>query len=91
MEQTTRKRTTKRRIYDFVVGPKFPTVRLVIWAVQVPPAIVYTALAQSVTYVVFLSLAALIESSLTDVVEAWKFEEERDNDGDEPSGKVIGD
>ncbi len=83
--------TLKRRIYDFVVGPVFPSVRLAIWAVQVPPAIVMSALNSSVSYLVFLSLAALIESALTDVVEAWKFEEERDDDGDEPSQQIIGD
>lgn len=67
----------KHRIYRIVTGPRFPLVRLVFWLSQAPPAVIYTWLAESVRYLVVLSLAALIESALTDVVEAWKFTEEQ--------------
>lgn len=40
-------------------------IRVLIWAVQIPVALA-TSLKTSVAYLVFLSLAALIESSLTD-------------------------
>jgi hypothetical protein len=68
----------RRRIFLIVTGPRFPTIRLLFWTAQIPPALAFTWLSTSVRYVVFLSLAALIESAGTDVVEAWKFSEESD-------------
>lgn len=69
----------RRRIYLIVTGPRFPTVRLLFWVAQIPPAVLVTWLSTSVRYLVALSLAALIESAGTDVVEAWKFSEESDD------------
>lgn len=66
----------RRRIYLGVTGPRFPTIRLLFWVAQMPPALIFTWLSSSVRYVTILSLAALIESAGTDVVEAWKFTEE---------------
>jgi hypothetical protein len=65
----------RRWIYDFVTGPRFGAYRLAAWVVQIPIAIT-TSLQSSVAYLVFLSLAALVESALTDVIEGWKFTEE---------------
>lgn len=48
---------------------QFHALRVAIWAVQVPLAI-FTALKGSVAYLVFLSLAALIESAGTDLDQA---------------------
>jgi hypothetical protein len=62
----------KVRTYAFLSSPRFPTIRLCVYLVQVPPAVVFTWLASSVQYLVFLSLAALIESALTDVVATWE-------------------
>lgn len=44
---------------------RFHLLRLLIWAVQVPLAL-STNLKNNVPYLVFLSIAALIESALTD-------------------------
>jgi hypothetical protein len=72
----------RRRLYDLVTGPKFPSIRALVWTVQIPLAVA-TPLKESVVYLVFLSLAALVESALTDVIEGWKFVQEDDNDGDD--------
>lgn len=42
---------------------RFHLARVIVWTIQVPPALL-TGLKNSVPYVVFLSLAALIEGSL---------------------------
>lgn len=52
---------------------RFHLFRVVVWSVQVPPAI-FTALKGSVAYLVFLSLAALIESAGTDLDQAIRDE-----------------
>jgi hypothetical protein len=52
----------------------FHTIRLVAWTVQIPLAIA-TDLKSSVAYLVFLSLAALIESSYTDLDQTLKDEQ----------------
>jgi hypothetical protein len=52
----------------------FHTLRLTAWSVQVPVALV-TELKTSVSYLVFLSLAALIESSYTDLDQTIKDEQ----------------
>jgi hypothetical protein len=52
----------------------FHTFRLAAWSVQVPVALV-TELKTSVSYLVFLSLAALIESSYTDLDQTIKDEQ----------------
>jgi uncharacterized membrane protein len=44
---------------------RFHLLRLLIWAVQVPLALA-TELKNNIAYVVFLSIAALVESALTD-------------------------
>ena len=66
----------RRKIYGWVTGPWFGGVRLLAWLVQIPIAVA-TPLKQSVVYLVFLSLAALVESALTDMVEGWKFKQEQ--------------
>lgn len=48
---------------------RFHILRLFVWTIQIPLAIV-TPLKESVSYLVFLSLAALVESALTDVDQA---------------------
>jgi len=53
---------------------RFHSIRLTIWIVQVPIALV-TDLKTSVSYLVFLSLAALIESSYTDLDQTIKDEQ----------------
>lgn len=55
---------------------RFALLRLIIWGVQVPPAAL-TALKGSLAYLVFLSLAALIESAWTDYDQARQ-DEKRD-------------
>lgn len=52
----------------------FHTLRLLAWTVQVPIALM-TSLKQSVPYVIFLSLAALIESSYTDLDQTIQLED----------------
>lgn len=52
----------------------FHTFRLVAWTAQVPIALM-TGLKQSVPYVIFLSLAALIESSYTDLDQTIQLED----------------
>lgn len=66
----------RRKLYCYVTGPKFALHRLCFWAVQIPPAVALSWLNQSVKYLVFLSLAALIESALTDMIEGWKYTSE---------------
>lgn len=53
----------------------FHGLRSLAWAVQIPVALA-TNLKTSVAYLVFLSLAALVESSLTDFFSARKDEAE---------------
>lgn len=52
----------------------FHRARLIFWAVQIPPAVTVPAIRQSVPYLVGLSLAALVESSLTDYDQARQAE-----------------
>jgi hypothetical protein len=54
----------------------FHTLRLVAWCAQVPLALV-TSLKTSVSYLVFLSLAALIESSYTDLDQTMQNDKEQ--------------
>jgi hypothetical protein len=54
----------------------FHLLRLGMWAAQVPLAVL-TPLKESVVYLVFLSLAALIESAGTDYDQARQDERER--------------
>jgi len=56
-----------------VTGPVFPAIRLVIWTLQIPLVLARPSVASLVTYLTILSIAAGIESALTDFVEAWKF------------------
>lgn len=48
----------------------FHSLRLAFWVIQIPPAIAIQSIRESVPYLVFLSLAALVESSATDVDNA---------------------
>lgn len=61
----------------------FHLLRLLVWAIQIPVAIC-TPLKQSISYLVFLSLAALVESSGTDYDQARQAEkkakQQREND-----------
>ncbi len=52
---------------------RFHFLRMIAWLVQIPIAIV-TPLKESISYLVFLSLAALVESSLTDYDQARQAE-----------------
>lgn len=52
----------------------FHTARLMFWAIQIPPAVTIPAIRASVPYLVFLSLAALVESAATDVDSARQSE-----------------
>lgn len=63
---------------------QFHLFRLTAWAVQVPIAIV-TGLKQSVAYLVFLSLAALIESAGTDYDQARE-DEKNDRNAEQQDG-----
>lgn len=56
---------TERRVRWFHVA------RLLCWSAQIPIALT-TPLKQSVAYLVFLSIAALVESAGTDVYQAFK-------------------
>ena len=53
---------------------RFHTARLIFWAIQIPPAVTIKAIRDSVPYLVFLSLAALVESAATDVDQTLKDE-----------------
>lgn len=55
---------------------RFHLARLCLWAVQIPLAIL-TDLKQSVSYLVFLSVAALIESAGTDFDQARQQDKEK--------------
>jgi hypothetical protein len=46
---------------------------LLIWMLQIPLVVAKPSIAAAVMYVTILSIAAGIESALTDVVEGWKF------------------
>lgn len=48
---------------------RFHGARMLVWAAQIPIALV-TELKNSVPYVIFLSLAALVESAATDYDQA---------------------
>jgi hypothetical protein len=50
------------------------------WAIQIPPAILIGSIRESVPYLVFLSLAALVESAATDVDQARITELDSGND-----------
>jgi hypothetical protein len=55
----------------------FHTLRLAAWTIQVPIALL-TNLKNSVPYIIFLSLAALIESSYTDLDQTVQLEGKQD-------------
>ena len=55
---------------------RFHIGRLVVWLIQIPIAIT-TPLKTSVVYLVFLSIAALVESAATDVDQARQDEKRR--------------
>lgn len=52
---------------------RFHAVRLGLWVAQVPLALL-TSLKTSISYLCFLSVAALIESSFTDLLQARQAE-----------------
>ena len=56
-----------------VTGPVLPAIRLTIWLLQIPLVLAMPSVAAAVTYLTILSIAAGVESALTDFVEAWKF------------------
>ena len=59
-------------LYRAATGPMFPAVRLIVWTLQIPLVVALTNVAAAVMYVTILSIAAGIESPLTDSVEGWK-------------------
>jgi len=56
-----------------VTRKRFHLLRLILWTAQIPLAL-FTDLKTSVSYLVFLSVAALIESALTDYDQARQAE-----------------
>jgi hypothetical protein len=60
-------------VYRIATGPRFHGCRLIVWIAQLPVVVARPTLAQLVMYVTILSIAAGIESALTDWVEGWKF------------------
>jgi hypothetical protein len=61
-----------------VTRRRFHTLRLIAWCAQLPLLLI-ESVRTSVPYLAFLSLAALIESSATDVDAARAAERERDD------------
>lgn len=70
-------------LYRIVTGPAFPAFRLLIWTLQIPLVVAMPNIAAAVMYVTILSIAAGIESALTDVVEGWKWVAEESPELDE--------
>ena len=60
-----------------ITRKKFHAARLILWAIQIPLAVA-TPLKSSVTYLVFLSIAALVESAGTDYDQARKDERKKE-------------
>lgn len=58
----------------------FHTLRLMFWVIQIPPAVLIPTIRESVPYLVFLSLAALVESAATDVDSARAAERSGEED-----------
>lgn len=58
--------STCRRV---ITRKRFHLARLWLWALQIPLALA-TDLKESIPYIIFLSLAALVESALTDYDQA---------------------
>lgn len=54
---------------------RFHLARLIFWSTQIPLAI-FTDLKKSLAYLVFLSVAAVVESALTDYLQARQSERE---------------
>lgn len=54
---------------------RFHLSRLILWTAQIPLAVL-TPIKGSLTYLVFLSVAALVESALTDYLQARQSERE---------------
>jgi hypothetical protein len=63
----------------FMTRRHFHGLRLIAWTVQVPMAI-FTSLKGSVAYLVFLSLAALMESAFTDYDQARQKDKEHEEE-----------
>lgn len=61
--------------WPWLTRKQFHGLRLSIWIVQIPVAVL-TPLKSSIEYLVFLSLAALVESAGTDYDQARKDEKE---------------
>jgi hypothetical protein len=59
--------------WPWLTRKQFHFMRLSLWVVQIPLAIA-TSLKTSISYLVFLSLAALVESAGTDYDQARKDE-----------------
>lgn len=57
----------------------FHRFRLATWTAQIPIVFVWKPeLKHSIGYLVFLSIAALIESAITDVYQAWEKEKTKE-------------
>lgn len=65
------------RLPSWWTRKRFAVARLVFWGVQLPPAMGLAVLKHSLTYLIFLSLAALIESAGTDYDQALQAERKR--------------
>ena len=66
----------------------FHSLRLAFWVIQIPPAVAVPAIRESVPYLVFLSLAALVESAATDVDNARAAEKRGEETLIEPSDET---
>lgn len=62
----------RERLYSVLTGPWFPGVRLLAWCLLVPAVMIWAWLKESVTFLVIISIAAGIESALTDVIDGAK-------------------
>lgn len=67
-------------IYRVVTGPYFGGARVVVWLGQIPLVMIQPDLASKVMYVTILSIAANVESAITDWIEGWKFVAEEYDD-----------
>lgn len=74
---------TLAQFFKFVFW--FHSVRLFVWIGQLPLALLlFPGLQNSLAYLVFVSIAALIEGALTDVCQAWEKKLEARKAGKEP-------
>lgn len=68
----------------------FHSVRLVVWIGQFPLVFAWhPELKQSIAYVIFLSIAALVESALSDVYNAWEKSQDEKKAAEKPPPALL--